>query len=129
MTISITDRDDVLTDDLRQLAERRLLFALSRFSDRIRKVDLIVGDENGPRGGIDKACRIHVQMFRANDVIVRDRDSDMAACLSRAAERVGRTVARVVDKKQSINRVRSKFRDSAIQASADLLEGQTAAAS
>lgn len=122
MTISISDRDAVLTDDLRQLAERRLLFALSRFADRIDTVDLVVGDENGPRGGVDKSCRVHVRLLRAKDVIVRDRDADMATCLSRVAERTGRTVARSVDKKQSVNRIRSKFRGAAIRKSFQLLD-------
>lgn len=109
MTLSITDRSGLLTQDLRQLAERRLLFALSRFDDRIQHVDLVVNDENGPRGGVDKACRITVKLRRAADVIVRDKDSEMAKCISRAAERVGRTVSRAIEKTQSFDRVRPRF--------------------
>lgn len=116
MTVSITDRSDLLTDELRDLAERRLLFALSRFDDRILQVDLVVNDENGPRGGIDKACRITVVLHRAVDVIVKDKDADMATCVSRAAERAGRAVSRAIEKTQSFDRVRPVFYDASVLA-------------
>ncbi len=75
MTVSISDRSGLLNLELRQLAERRLLFALSRFDLRIKQVELVVSDENGPRGGIDKACRVSVSLHRASDVVVSDRDA------------------------------------------------------
>lgn len=109
MTLSITDRSDLLTKDLRQLTERRLLFALSRFDNRIMGIDLVVNDDNGPRGGIDKACRITVSLRHAADVTVRDKDADLAKCISRAAERTGRAVSRAIDKSLSFNRVRPRF--------------------
>ena len=106
MTISITDRGKLLNDELRQIAERRLLFAFSRFDSRIMQVHLVVNDENGPRGGIDKACRVSVTLHRAADVVVTDKDADMAKCISRAAERAGRAVARAIEKTQTFDRSR-----------------------
>jgi hypothetical protein len=82
VTIFITDRGELLDDQLRQLTERRLLFALSRFDSRMVQVDLVVDDENGPRGGIDKACRSSVTLRRAADVVVTEKDGDMARCIS-----------------------------------------------
>ncbi len=111
MTLSITDRSELLTDELRQLIERRLLFALSRFDDRIHQVDFVVNDENGPRGGIDKACRITVSLHRTADVIVRDKDADLVKCVSRVAERAGRAVSRAIEKTQSFDRIRPLFND------------------
>ena len=40
--------------------ERRLRFALDRFGDRIARVFVFLHDRNGPRGGIDKICRVLV---------------------------------------------------------------------
>ena len=111
MTLSITDRSNLLTEELRQLAERRLLFALSRFDSRISQIDLVVSDENGPRGGIDKACRLTISLHRAADVIVRDKSADIASCISRVAARAGRAVSRTVDKTQSFDRVRLILND------------------
>lgn len=109
MTISITDRSDLLDSSLRELAERRLLFALSRFDSRVVHVDLVVEDENGPRGGIDKSCRVTVALHRCADVVISDKDSEMGKCLSRVAERLGRAVSRAIAKTQRFERERPVF--------------------
>ncbi len=109
MSVSITDRSNLLNDEMRELAERRLLFALSRFDSRIDSVDLVVEDENGPRGGIDKSCRVTVTLRRAAGVIISDKDSDLARCLSRVAERAGRSVARAIEKTQQFGRDRASI--------------------
>ncbi|MGB7328958.1 MAG: hypothetical protein WBD31_29025 [Rubripirellula sp.] len=111
MTINIIDRGNLLDSDGRKATERRLLFALSRFDSRIRQVDLVVKDENGPRGGIDKSCRISVLIDHAADVVVSDKDSDLCRCISRAAERAGRAVSRTVAKSNDFARSRPTFID------------------
>lgn len=109
MTISITDRSDLLDPILRDLAERRLLFALSRFDSRVIHVDMVVEDENGPRGGVDKSCRVTVSLHRCNDVVISDKDSDMGKCISRVSERLGRSVSRAIAKTQNFARERPVF--------------------
>jgi len=109
MTISITDRNDLLTPILRDLAERRLLFALSRFDSRVERVDMVVQDENGPRGGIDKACRVTVGLHRSADVVISDKDSDIGKCISRVAERLGRAVSRTIARTQQFERERPTY--------------------
>lgn len=47
-----------LSASLVEHGERRLRFALTRISDRIRRVTVRLGDVDGPRGGEDKFCRI-----------------------------------------------------------------------
>jgi ribosomal subunit interface protein len=49
-----------LSDDLRQYVDRRLGLALDRFDHRIERVQVRLEDVNGPRGGVDKHCRIRV---------------------------------------------------------------------
>ncbi len=111
MTITIIDRNGLLTDELWKFAERRLYFALSRFDSRIKRVSLVVSDQNGPRGGIDKSCRLTVTLKQANDVVIAEQDSGMEACIARVAERGGRSVSRVVDRAQRIDRAKPKFLD------------------
>ncbi len=97
MSISITDRSKLLDDELRQMAERRLRFALSRFDSRIARVQMTVFEEHGPRGSLEKACRVFVTLHRADDVMVAGRDADMADCIARTTDRVGRAVARAIE--------------------------------
>lgn len=98
MSLTIVDRHDALDESMHDLLERRIGFALSRFDSRIRKTTAVIEDVNGPRGGIDKSCRITVQLNGARDIVINDQDSDLAKCIAHATERVGRAVARAIER-------------------------------
>ncbi|QDU09892.1 HPF/RaiA family ribosome-associated protein [Gimesia aquarii] len=112
MHISITDRNKLLNKDLRELCERRLDFALSRFESSIKKIDLVIVDENGPRGGVDKACRICISLHRASDVVINEKAEDVATCVSGIAERASRTVARALERTQQFDRTQKEVHES-----------------
>lgn len=94
MKTQIVDRDNCLNAASTAFADRRLRFALSRFDSKIVSAVLTVEDNNGPRGGIDKKCQLLIKMHRGQDVVISDMDHDLKCCLSRVADRAGRTVAR-----------------------------------
>lgn len=98
METHIAGREFTLTGAIRVHVHRRLGFALGRFSDRIQVVRVMLGDENGPKGGLDKTCRIRVNLRGQNEIVVEQVDSDVYAAIDRAADRVGRTVARQLDR-------------------------------
>jgi hypothetical protein len=79
---------------LQRHAERRLRFALGRFAAAVGRVTVRVDDVNGPRGGVDKRCRLVVALAPRGEVIIEDEDADVRALLDRSAERAGRAVER-----------------------------------
>ena len=98
MRIDIKGSGFPITTALMDHTERRLRFALTRSSDRIVRVAVLVGDSNGPRGGEDKFCRIQVRLKRAPQVLIEDIGAELYAVIDRAAERAGRNVAKRVDR-------------------------------
>jgi ribosome-associated translation inhibitor RaiA len=84
------------TDGLESYAERRLRFALGRFTPRIGAVVARLEDTNGPRGGVDKQCQVRIRLIPEGEVLVREVDADWLAAIDRAVDRVGRAVARVL---------------------------------
>ena len=82
------------TDALRRHAERRLGFALGRFDNRLDTVTVRISDLNGPRGGVDKQCRIHLRLLRRPPLVVQGTEADAPAAIDRAADRAARAVAR-----------------------------------
>jgi putative sigma-54 modulation protein len=81
-----------------RLARRRFVFALSRFRHRVRTLAVRVTDVNGPRGGLDKRCRVTVQLQGPSQtVVIDDVDADAAIAVDRAADRTARTVARATE--------------------------------
>lgn len=100
MNIHIQARGFALTDSLREHVERRLRFALGWADDRLRQVSVRLSDENGPRGGEDKRCRIQVAFSGAPGMVIDDTEADLYVAIDRAADRAGRSVARRLERQR-----------------------------
>ena len=94
MKIDVRSQGFALTHALREYAERRLRFALVRAGDRVRRVAVSLHDINGPRGGIDKRCRIEVTRPGFPTVMIEDTEANLYLAIDRAADRAGRNVMR-----------------------------------
>lgn len=100
MRIDIQARSFTLTDGLREHTARRLQFALGWAGHYIRKVSVRLSDENGPRGGEDKRCRIRVDFSGAQEVVVEDTETDLYVAIDRAVDRAGRAVTRRLERQR-----------------------------
>lgn len=100
MRVGIQGRHIELTAPLLAHVERRLRFALSRFEQRIRQVAVQVTDLNGPRGGLDKQCRVTVTLSPSGKVMVGATDANLHAAVDRAADRLERSVTRQLERKR-----------------------------
>ena len=85
--------------------ERRLRFALARFSGRIGRVNVFLADQNGPRGGVDKTCRIIVRLLDGGDVVAEVSDVDWAVAVDRATTRIGHTTGRELARRRAGRRI------------------------
>lgn len=85
----IFESPDPQAAQLRTLAERRVRQALKRLAWLAPRVRVHLSDTNGPRGGIDKRCRVEVTTVGSSPVVVtsiaRDWFSALQSALSRAA--------------------------------------------
>ncbi|MEY4094729.1 MAG: hypothetical protein RLZZ53_1928 [Acidobacteriota bacterium] len=77
-------------------ARRRVRFALDRFGNRVRSVRVRITDINGPRGGVDKQCIVAVRLQHPTRLmLIEHMAADFGEAVDRAADRAGRSVARV----------------------------------
>jgi len=86
------------TDALRRHAERRLYFALSRFSQSISLATVDILSVAGAPGGLDKTCRIVVHLAPKGRILVEDTQKDLYIAIDEATERAGRAVGRALDR-------------------------------
>lgn len=100
MHTDIRTQGFALTDGLRDYTERRLAFALGSSAQHVSRVAVLLADINGPRGGIDKRCRIRARLAPSLEVVVEDTQADLYAAIDRAAERIGRSLARSVGRQR-----------------------------
>jgi ribosome-associated translation inhibitor RaiA len=93
MKITMLFKDLQVSASDRQRIQDRIRVALTRFTPLIRGLTVTVSDENGLRGGIDKKCRLVVRL-RAGTVVVNEQADAVMECVTLAAERAARSVAR-----------------------------------
>lgn len=100
MELHIQTRKVNLDDATRDLIQRRINFALDQFDGWVSHVDLTLEDVNGPRGGVDKVCRILVSLRGGKFVKIEDQDADLISVINRASDRLSQVVARELEKKK-----------------------------
>jgi ribosomal subunit interface protein len=102
MQIDVQALDFQLTPALREHTERRLRFALGWAESRLVRLVVRLSDLNGPRGGVDKRCQLHLKLTAAPPIVIEDTETDLYAAINRAADRAGRTVARRLDRSRNL---------------------------
>lgn len=90
-----------LTAEARESMEQRLEQALRCLGRRIQKVNAFFSDLNGPKGGIDKLCRVVVHLKRQPSLVIEDRDSELSSLIDRVVDRVGQTATRLLERRRS----------------------------
>jgi putative sigma-54 modulation protein len=107
MQIEIRARHVDVTAGLRAHVERRLNFALGRFAEQIGTVRVTLDDLNGPRGGIDKRCRIMIRVVPMGTIVMEDQDSNVYTAIDRVAGKAGTGVGRQLRRPRENGRRRS----------------------
>lgn len=105
MRIQTKARGLTLDDALRSRVERRVSYALGSLEYAVRRVEVLLADDNGPRGGNDQRCRIRVTLDGLPALQVTDVQADLGVAIDRAAGRAGRTLARLLGRQRRHGRV------------------------
>ena len=100
MQLDIRGVNYELNEELKDHVERRLRFALGRFAHRVERVSVLLSDVNGPRGGVDKRCRIAVGLVPRGVVMVEGSGDDPFVLVASIAKRAGRSVWRTLERRR-----------------------------
>lgn len=106
MRLMIRSLNAKLTETVYETIERQLNHALSRFESSIDSIRLTMRDRNGPRGGIDQECRVHVHLNDGTHVTVSEVQANLLAAVARLADRVSVAVTRTLKRRREFVRVR-----------------------
>lgn len=79
-----------LTESVIRQTYQKLELALDRLEEDIEDINVYLVDTNGPLlGGIDKSCRIVVQIRKQDCIEMEDTDSRVDSVIDRLTERLG----------------------------------------
>jgi CBS domain-containing protein/ribosome-associated translation inhibitor RaiA len=84
----------------RDYIRRKLGMRLGKFSDSIERVSVRTEDVNGPRGGVDRMCRIKVVLRGLPSVVYESREATLNAAVDTAISGVERAVRRSVQRRR-----------------------------
>lgn len=99
MNVIVRSRDVAVPEPLAKDIERRLRFVLGRFGRKIAHVSIRFADVNGPRGGVDKLCRVEARIWGRLPLAAEALSADLRAAANRAVDRIGRAVERAVGRR------------------------------
>lgn len=97
--LNLRSRGISIPEDERETLERRIVFAVDRFADRIRRLDVTFEDVNGPRGGVDVKCHVRLTLRDGADVDVESLGPNPLASAAMALDRVRRALGRKTAKR------------------------------
>lgn len=89
------------SSSLRELAQRRVRFVMRRLVWLVPEATVQLVDVNGPRGGVDKRCRVTLQPVGLPPVVVTSTATEWRTALDQALARAARALLRQWRRSQS----------------------------
>jgi hypothetical protein len=96
--LEIRDLDGAVDEALHAWVHERLGRQLGKYGPQIERIDVRFGDENGPKGGIDRCCMIHIVLSSLAPVVVEMRAGEDREAFDLAAGRAERALRRTMQK-------------------------------
>lgn len=93
--------------------------SLNRLSKRITCVNVTLTDENGPRGGIDKQCRVSIVLPPFGELTASAIAANPWAAFARAVERLRRVVLTKLKRPRSLQIRKCKSCSQSTESSAE----------
>ncbi len=104
MNIDIQANGLTLTSGLRQHINQRLWSTFERSQQYLRKISVRLIDVNGPRGGQDKRCRVHIGIIGGQDLVIENTDSQLHSAIEGATNRAESNFVKRINKRRKKNR-------------------------
>jgi putative sigma-54 modulation protein len=100
MEIAVRTRDLEWNEDMQKLVERSIVTAVDRHQDRIERISVALSDLNGPRGGVDKLCRITADVRGAEPIRISESAAGLLSAFGRAVRRLGYRIGTSIDRRR-----------------------------
>jgi ribosome-associated translation inhibitor RaiA len=102
--VDVRTRGFDLTPPMYRHAIDHIAAKVAKYARVISNLTVRLQDINGPKGGIDKRCRIELTIAGFDPVIIDETDQDAYAAIDVAGERLRKVVSQVLDERRSRRR-------------------------
>jgi len=94
-----------LTDGIRSHIDKRIHLSLSRMQEHIISIEVHLADINGPKGGIDKQCKVLIHSKNITSITIRGTKDDLYEAIDHAINRASHSLVRKVSRMQKLSRI------------------------
>jgi putative sigma-54 modulation protein len=98
MSLEIRNLNGSVDGALQAWIHERLGRQLGKYAAQVERIEVRFGDENGPKGGIDRCCMVHVILSSLPPVVVEMRAGEDREAFDLAAGRAERAIKRSMQK-------------------------------
>jgi hypothetical protein len=90
-----------LAEDTAERLSRTIQDYLSKFADRITRVEMHLGDLNGSKGGPDKRCMLEARMANLQPIAVTHHAETVQLAIDGALERLDHAISHAIGKRET----------------------------
>jgi ribosomal subunit interface protein len=92
-----------LTDALRAYVDEHLVSHIERFADdEAAEIDIALVDTNGPKGGVDKECRVTVRLPGLSAVHVTESADSLFPAIDASRDRLENALKRTLERRREV---------------------------
>ena len=116
MQIEVRGDNVVVSQQAREVIEKRCRFAFGRIAAEVGHVRIVVRDLNGPRNGVDIESAVDVRLSRGAEVRAAATDVMVERSADRAIDRAARAAHRLIARRRDVRRdsVRTRVEEPAL---------------
>ena len=92
MKIQINPGDVETSEAIDQRIRDEVEKALRHFAEQVTRVEVHLHDENGPKAGLDKRCKLEVRLAGHDPMMVEHDARDLYEAIHQAADKLERAV-------------------------------------
>ncbi len=93
-----------LTEAMESHIKNKLEPMHSHFGDRILSTHVHLSDVNGPKGGENKKCLVHVELQKLPTVVVEDTQESLYTSIDNCCHSAERAVRKSLERQQTLAR-------------------------
>lgn len=101
MKLIVNSRHIQASSEIHAHIDRRIAFAFSRSRKHVRTLLVKLTDINGPKGGIDKQCKVVVRLYSQPSIVIVERQADIHHAIDRCITRASRNLMQQLKRKQN----------------------------
>ena len=93
-----------LTEAMESYIKQKLEPIQTHYGDRILSINVHLSDINGPKGGVNKQCLIHIDLQKLPTVVVEDTKDNLYSAVDNCCQRAERAVRKSLERQQTLAR-------------------------